>query len=169
MSLVFIVALFGASCGSSSPRKQATAAVRGPGFRFSAPASWRVRHTAASVVAESRADPAARVSAVVYRLAKTYTPDRFAQAAKELDGVARTLAQDAGGSVTDAETTAVAGLRIRAYRFTARAPQGRRYDDRVGFVLDGKREVQLLCQAPSGAGDPDGACALLFRSFTLTG
>ena len=169
MSLALIVALFGASCGSSSPRKQATTAVRGPAFRFSAPASWRVRRAAASVVAESRADPAARVSAVVYRLATTYTPDRFAEAAKELDGVAAKLAHDAGGSVTDAETTAVAGLEIRAYRFTARAPQGRRYDDRVGFVLHGRREVQLLCQAPSGAGDPDGACALLFSSFTLTG
>jgi hypothetical protein len=33
-------------------------------------------------------------------------------------------------------------------------------------VLQGKREYQLLCRAPAGAGDPDGACALLYASFT---
>ena len=63
----------------------------------------------------------------------------------------------------------VDGRRIRAYRFSAKRSGDGAYADRVGFVLDGKREVQLLCEAPAAAGDPEGACALLFASFRLTG
>lgn len=140
-----------------------------PDFRFSVPRAWSIRRTPTSVAARSRASPPAIVSAAVYRLARTYTPDRFGAATKELDGVATQLARKAGGSITEAETTTVDGRRIRAYRFTARSGQGQPYDDRVGFVLSGRREVQLLCQAPAGTGDPDGACGLLFDSFTLTG
>jgi hypothetical protein len=105
----------------------------------------------------------------VYRLAKPYTPERFGAAVKELDGVAAELARKAGGAITSAETTTVGGRKIRAYRFTAHSTDGERYEDRVGFVLSGTREVQLLCQAPAGANDPDGACGLLFKSFALTG
>ena len=60
---------------------------------------------------------------------------------------------------TESKTTTVDGGKIRAYRFEAKGLQ-----TRVGFVLRGKREYQLLCQASSG--DPDGACALLFSSFS---
>lgn len=115
----------------------------------------------------SPGDPPVLVSAVVYRLGKPYTPDQFGAATKELDGVAAKLARAAGGSVTARETTTVDGRRIRAYRFTATF-SGRPYEDRVGFVLSGRREVQLLCQAPAGADDPAGACARLFDSFSLS-
>ncbi len=143
--------------------------MHGPAFRFSAPRAWSVHGTATTTSARSRGVPPAIVSAAVYRLARAYTPARFAAAAKELDGVAAQLAGKAGGHVTSGETTTVDGRQIRAYRFTARSAQGQGYEDRIGFVLAGKREVQLLCQAPAGTGDPDGACALLFGSFTLTG
>ncbi len=143
--------------------------VTGPGFRFAAPAAWSVGHGERSVSARSGGTAPAVVSASWYVLGKTYAPSAFAAAAKELDGVAARLAQAAGGKVTAAETTSVDGRKVRAYRFTAKRSGGGAYVDRAGFVLAGKREVQLLCEAPATAGDRDGACALLFASFTLTG
>jgi hypothetical protein len=170
VSLIPIVALFAAACGSSEKKHVAVRSVRGPGFRFSVPQTWSVRRTATSASARSPGDTSQpTVSANVFRLAKRYAPARFARATAELDAVAAQLARKAGGTITESATTTVAGRRIRAYRFTARSVSGRHYEDRVGFVLVGRREIQLLCQAPAGAGDPDGACRLLFASFRLTG
>ena len=105
------------------------------------------------------------VSATAYRLTKAYSPGLFVQAAKELDGVVAKLVQASRGTLIESVTTTVDGQRIRAYRFTSH-PSGRpSTDDRIGFVLEGRHEYQLLCRAPAGAGDPDSACALLFGSF----
>jgi hypothetical protein len=171
--VLFILPLFAVSCGgssssSTSKSSEATRVVYGPGFRFTAPAHWSVRRTTRSVAARSPSDRSVVVSATVYRLGKPYTADQFDAAARELDGVAKALARAAGGSVTASETTTVDGRRIRAYRFTATS-SGRPYEDRVGFVLDGRRELQLLCQAPAGSDDPAGACARLFDTFSLSG
>lgn len=170
--IILIVPLFAVSCGSSgkpAPRSVATQVVRGPGFRFSAPAAWHVSHTARAAVVQRASDGSALVSASLYRLGRAYTPDRFDTAAKELDKVAARLAKAANGAVTSSETTTVEGRKIRAYRFTSHPASGGSYANRVGFVLEGKREVELLCQARAGEGDPAGACSLLFSSFTLTG
>ena len=102
------------------------------------------------------------------QLEKAYAPAQFAQAAKELDLVAANLATQLGGRVTSSRTTTVARMRIRRYALSVRDAQGNRVDDDLGFVLSGRREVQLLCQAATGSGDPDGACALLFSTFKLT-
>lgn len=110
---------------------------------------------------------AALVSATAFTLIKPYAPALFAWAEKELDGVAAKLALESNGTLTASATTTVDGTRIRAYRFTGRPAKGAPYDERIGFLLRGKREVELLCQASAGAGDPDGACALLFSSFKL--
>ena len=169
VSLLPIVALSAAACGSSTKQHFAERSVRGPGFRFSAPQAWSVHATATSASAKSSGTPPATVSAAVFRLVKAYSPARFAEATKELDDVAAELARKAGGSITESATTTVAGRKIRAYRFSARSAEGQRYENRIGFVLSGRREVQLLCQVPAGAGDPDGACGLLFDSFKLTG
>jgi hypothetical protein len=120
-----------------------------------APAGWQVSRTERAVKAHRGQ---AEVSVSVFPLVKAYDPAIFGRVAKELDGVATTLAERAGGTITERETTTVDGHKIRAYRFAAHG-----VDTRVGFVLRGKREYQLLCRAPSG--DPDAACALLFRSF----
>jgi hypothetical protein len=170
---LLIVALFAVSCGASD-RRAATAAgetkvVAGPGFRFTAPASWRVRRTDRSAAARDPDAGVGAVSAVVYRLGKPYEPAEFDASVAELDGVARRLARASGGELTGKETTTVDGRKVRAYRFTAQAADGSATEDRVAFVLSGKREVQLLCVAPKGAGDPAGACGLLFDSFSLDG
>ena len=81
--------------------------------------------------------------------------------------MAAELAARSHGELKTESTTTVDGRRIRAYRFTGRPASGAAYVERIGFVLEGKREYQLLCQAASDAGDPDGACALLFASFHL--
>ena len=94
-----------------------------------------------------------RVSVTTYTLQKPYSPALFAAAAKELDRVAAKLAAAAGGTLSQKQTITVAGEKIRAYRFGTM---------RIGFVLAGQREYQLLCEKP---GD---ACTLLFKSFTLT-
>jgi hypothetical protein len=124
------------------------------------PQSWRVTRPANGVVA--RKDNF-RVSVTTFPLLKTYEPGMFDAVARELDGVAAKLAAQAGGKVTERVTTTVDGRKIRAYRYTGGPTQ-----TRIGFVLDGKREYQLLCEAPTGASDPNGACTLLFDSFTLT-
>jgi len=138
--------------------------VTGPGFRFAVPARWTVARVERGVGARRGSS---LVSATAFTLLKPYSPSLFGEAAKELDGVAAKLAAESNGAVTERTTTTVDGRRIRAYRFTGRPHTGAAYAERIGFVLQGRREVQLLCQADSGAGDPDGACALLFASFHL--
>jgi hypothetical protein len=166
ISLAAILAFLASSCGSSSPPPTvATKVVHGPGFTFSTPAAWRVRQTDTSVAAESPDTGKATVAASVMELEKAYEPAQFAEAAKELDRVAAKLAAQLGGSVTSSRTTTVARMRIRRYSLAVRDAQGDRVDDDLGFVLSGKREVQLLCQAAAGSGDPDGACGLLFGTF----
>jgi hypothetical protein len=101
---------------------------------------------------------ASRVSVTRYTLQKPYRPALFAAAAKELDGIARKLAAEAGRKLTEKQTVRVDGKRIRAYRFGT---------TRIGFVLVGKREYQLLCELPPNGRDADGACDLLFKSFSV--
>jgi hypothetical protein len=124
------------------------------------PQGWQVARRPNRIAAR-KGD--ALVSVTLFPLVKPYDPAKFAAAAKELDGVAATLAARAGGTLTERATTTVAGRKIRTYRYT--------YGDtelRLGFVLDGMREYQLLCQAPAARNDPDGACTLLFDSFTVS-
>jgi hypothetical protein len=129
--------------------------VRGPGFSFAAPGAWRTSRTQRAVLAT---DGSARVSVTSYLLQKAYRPAMFAAAALELDQVAAKLAAQSGEQVTQRETIEVAGRKIRAYRLGAR---------RIGFVLVGLHEYQLLCEPPSAGQDPGGACALLFKSFSV--
>lgn len=162
--LVFLVA----SCGGSAKHAPAPApiAVRGAGFRFEAPAGWKTSHTASAAVARRDAAGGTLVSATSFPLRKAYSPALFDLAAKELDRVAAQLAAQAHGTLTERATVTVDGARIRAYRLIVRPASGTAYDERIGFVLEGKREFQLLCRAPAGSSDPDGACALLYSTFT---
>lgn len=93
-----------------------------------------------------------------FRLLKPYDPKRFSAAARELDSVAARLAVQAGGKLTESVTTVVAGRRIRAYRFASKG-----VPTRVGFVLVGRREYQLVC-----SGDTGGPCDMLFSSFSVS-
>jgi hypothetical protein len=133
--------------------------VHGAGFRFSVPPGWTVRRGVGVVSAQSGK---AIVSATTFTLLKPYDPKIYAKVAAELDRNVAKLVAQAHARLTEKLTTTVAGRTVRAYRYTAGS-----FDTRLGFVLNGRREVQLLCRAPAGSADPDGACSLLFRSFTL--
>ena len=133
--------------------------MRGDGFSFSAPRRWSVARTDKGVVARRST---ALVSATRFTLLKAYDPATFDRVVVELDRTASKLAAEAGGTVTQKATTTVGSRKIRDYRYSAGG-----YTTRIGFVLDGKREVQLLCRARLGTEDPDGACGLLFRTFSL--
>jgi hypothetical protein len=145
------------ACGSGTKTLSvSTRVVRGPGFSFSAPGGWSTNRTQQAVAALSGKS---RVSVTTYTLQKLYRPALFAAAAKELDGIAAKLASEAGGRITRKQTVIVDGEKVRAYRFGT---------TRIGFVLVGKREYQLLCQLPPAGKDADGGCALLFKSFNVS-
>jgi hypothetical protein len=144
-----------AGCGGGGGDGGDTRIVRGDGFRFEAPADWKVTGAAAT---HGSVD---RVEVMTFRLVKPYRPELFDAAARELDGVAVRLAEQLHGKVAARSTVTAAGGKARSYRID--------YDGKsthVTFVLGGRREYQLLCRRPSD-GD-DAACRLLVRSFRLT-
>jgi hypothetical protein len=152
---VALLSILAACGGGAKTHPVSTRVVTGPGFSFSAPAGWSTNRTQRAVAVSSGKS---RVSVTTYTLQKPYRPALFAAAAKELDGIAEKLAAEAGATLTQKQTVEVDGRRIRAYRFGS---------TRIGFVLSGKREYQLLCQLPPAGHDADGACDLLFKSFSL--
>jgi hypothetical protein len=156
VALFFILAACG---GSQESERTPVTLIHGPGFGFSAPPGWVTRRKGG--VVEARNGQAV-VSATPFTLLKPYDPSLFAKVVAELDRNAEKLAAQARGTLEEKVTTTVAGRKIRAYRYTAKG-----FSTRIGFVLAGRREVQLLCRAPSATPDPGGACALLFHSFTL--
>lgn len=130
----------------------------GNGYTFAAPAAWKVKRTARTVSAED--GDVDRVQVTTFRLVKPYRPALFAAAAKELDRVAAELARRLDGKIASAKTLDVADRKVRTYRID--------YDGKtqqLTFVLDGRREYQLLCRRDSDGGDE--ACQLLVSSFAL--
>jgi len=151
LALLFILAACG---GSAAPERAPARTVTGPGFTVSVPQGWSVRTTRRSMTARANGD---LVSVTQFTLLKPYDPAKFEAAAAELDRVAAQLAAKYGSTITKRETIEVDGRKIRAYRFTA---DGRPM--RIGFVLDGSTEYQLVC-----SGDTTEPCELLFSSFAV--
>ena len=147
LALLFILSACG---GGTKTQPLSTRVVRGPGFSFSAPGGWHTTRTQHSVTSSGGG---AQVSVTTYTLQKPYRPALFAAAARELDRVAAQLAAEAGQKLTESQTVVVAGRKIRAYSFGT---------TRIGFVLVGRREYQLLCR-PTGT-----ACRLLFETFSVS-
>ncbi len=154
--------------GSTSGQPARNAVVKGIGFEFEAPPGWTTRTVGRAVEARQDAGGSTVVSATAFTLLKPYNPTLFALAAKELDGIAAKLAVQSHSALVESKTVTVGGQKVRAYRLTVKPDSGTAFDERIGFVLHGKREYQLLCRAPVGAGDPDGACALLYATFKLS-
>lgn len=143
-----------AACGSGGHASESAQLVRGDGFTVSVPASWSASVQKGRIAARSGG---ALVSVTRFRLQRRYEPSMFAAAVPQLDRVAAGLAAEAKAKLTARATEVVAGRRSRVYRYR---------DSKIGFVLAGRFEYQLLCRSPGG-GDPDGACALLFSSFAV--
>jgi plasmid stabilization system protein ParE len=157
--LLLGAALAAAGCGGSGATK--TQALTGADFGFSAPGGWAVKRTAQMVEA-ARGDRA--VSVTVFTLKRAFTPQLWPEVVPELDRVAASLADQLRGRAGTGTTVTLAGHRARSYEISFRR-DNRDFVERITFVLDGKREFQLLCRYPAGTDEP--ACAALGSSFRL--
>jgi hypothetical protein len=155
--LLLTVVVILAGCGGAGAEKTPQL-VRGPGFHFGAPDGWDVRRSARTVAAEH--GDVDRVQVTRFRLAKRYEPALFAAATRELDRVAEQLARRLGGRVVSRKTVVVDHRNSRWYRIEY---NGRVHE--ITFVLDGRREYELLCRREKD-GD-DAACRTLVRTFAL--
>jgi hypothetical protein len=152
------VLALGILAGCGGVRGEGSQEVRGGGYRFAAPAGWTVTRTPTSAAASS--GPVDRVQVQTFRLVRPYRAELFAAASRELDRVADRLAAQLGGRVVTRASLRVADRDGRAYRIE--------FDGRVTeitFVLDGRREYELLCRRPAAA---DGEiCRAFVGSFEL--
>jgi len=130
--------------------------VSGPGFRFAAPAAWRVARTGRAVSASQDSE---LVQVSTFRLVKPYTPKLFDRVEGELSARMREVAAATGGKVTASKTVTAGGIRSHAYDVTVGD-----HVDQYTFVLRGMREYQLLCRRLSAHGTE--ACDALIASFT---
>ena len=151
-------------CGGEGAEPLNERRLEGPGFVFSAPATWRIERTERSVAAHP---PEGRelISVTVFRLAKPFRPARWPAAVRELDRVAAQLAARLRGELVARETAPLAGLRSRRYTIAYRAGD-EELRQRLAFALRGRREYQLLCRlsgSPSAAAAA--ACERLVSSF----
>ena len=162
LAVAAAAALCVTGCGSSGHKPTAAKdrQVVGSGYRFAAPPSWRVRRRGPSVsVGSGRTD---LVSVTVFGLARRYEPRLWTKAVPALDQAAAQVAAQLHGTIERRSTVIVAGRRARQYEI-AYSRSGRRLVLRTAFLLDGRRELQLLCRFEAGA--DDGACRSFFSSF----
>lgn len=133
--------------------------VRGDGYSFSAPGGWKVTRAGTSVAA---ARGSQSVSVTTFRLIRPYRPKLWGQVVTELDGVAAKLAAELRGRVVAVRAVQAGGTAARQYDlgFTR---NGDRLVEQITFVLQARREYELLCRSKEGKDEP--ACALLRSSF----
>ena len=151
---MLVVALILAGCGGSGSGNWQQ--VQGDGFTFEAPDSWTVTGAAATSGAVDR------VEVLEFRLVRPYDPARRAATSRELDGVADRVAAQLKGSVSSRRSLEVATLDARSYSIDF----GGKVEE-ITFVLNGRREYELLCRRSAGADDT--ACARLLASFAVAG
>jgi hypothetical protein len=144
-----------AGCGGGGGGWQG---VSGDGFRFSAPPGWTVAQSS-SAVGASQGD-VDRVQVQVFHLVQPYQSTLFAEAARELDRRVEQLASLQKGRVASSLTVKVDRMDARSYRI-AYGP----LVEEITFVLDGRREYELLCRREATA--PDETCRRFLASFAL--
>ncbi len=102
------------------------------------------------------------VSVTVFPLGRPFQPALWDKTAPELDRVAVQLAAELGGRVATRAGATLAGHRARTYDISFKRG-GKNVVERIAFILQGRREYQLLCRF---VGD-DSACRHFRQSFTL--
>src|SRR3954453_4673551 len=158
-----VVLLLLAGCGSGGGGKAETGKrVRGPGYRFSAPADWAVARSPRVVQAS---DGLTLVSVTLFPLIHPFREALWNKVVPELARVASGVAQQQKGQVASSRTTTVAGRRARSYDIHYER-DGKQLVERITFVLRGKTEYYLLCRY---AGGDTGACDRLLATFVLAG
>jgi hypothetical protein len=156
---VLVAAVLAAGCGGGN---SGTRIIGGTGYSFSAPADWSVVGGPRSLRAEHGVQV---VSVTRFPLLRAFRTELWSKAVPEMDRSAAGLAADQHGTVTARVTTTVAGQRARRYDI-AYELGGKKLTERVGFVLRGRTEYELLCRFEQGKGSS--ACGLLFSSFRLS-
>jgi hypothetical protein len=145
-----------AGCGGSGSGESKFVPVSGSGFRFEAPAGWKVQ---AIPRGRGASHDSELVQVAAFPLVKAYDPALFHKVATELAVRMQEIAQRTGGTVTQVETVTPAGIRSHSYHVTVGD-----HVDQYTFVLRGKREYQLLCRRRSSSNDA--FCKRLIASFT---
>lgn len=138
------------------------------GFTAQAPAGWKLERAPRTVLARSPDGPES-VAVATFRLAKPFRPELWVEAVAELNDVAARLAErlGSGALVVQSGSTTLAGRRGRRY-FIEYRRDGQPMQDRVFFLLSGRREYQLTCRIVVDEDDADvEACDELMRSFRL--
>lgn len=152
---VVVALLILSGCGgSSAPKAQL---VRGPGFRFEAPAGWKVERSQRQVTATHGSE---RVQVATFPLLKPYSSALFERVAKELAERMSQVASQVHGTVSGPKTVIAGGIRSHSYQ----VDDGDHVDEYT-FVLRGMQEVQLLCRRNSSSSDA--ACKQLISGFQL--
>jgi hypothetical protein len=155
-----VIVLSGCGSGGHKAATEDVQEILGTGFSFSAPSSWKVQRSGATLAAAS--GPVDLVSVTTFPLARRYEPKLWNKIVPALDRAAGQLAAQLHGRLTSRGTVVVAGRRARRYDIGYRRA-GRQLVERAVFVLEGRHEHELLCRFEAG-GD-DGACATLVRTF----
>ena len=154
-----------AACGTSGSGAESQQ-LRGIGFTASAPSGWEVERAPRTVLA-GRPDGPESVAVAVFRLAKPFREGLWDEAVGELNDVAARLAERLGSTalVVRSGSSTLDGRRARSYVISYRR-NGRALEDRVVFLLRGRREYQLTCRILVDEDDADvTACDELKRSF----
>lgn len=144
-----------AGCGGSGEPKAKFESVSGNGFRFDAPAGWKVAAIPRGIGASHDSE---MVQVAAFPLVKAYAPALFDRVATELAVRMQQIAQQTGGKLQQVETVSPAGIKSHSYRVDVGD-----HLDQYTFVLRGKREYQLLCRRRSSSSDA--FCARLISSF----
>jgi hypothetical protein len=155
-SALLLAALILAGCGGSGGGKPMQH-LAGPGFRFDAPGGWQVTRGQGRVTAGSGND---LVQVVTFRLLRPYSQNLFSKVAKELEVRMTTVAGQTGGTLAGSQVVTAGGIRAHSYQVRA----GSRIDQYT-FVLQGRREYQLLCRRDAKKGDA--ACRQLLQTFAI--
>jgi len=152
---LLLAAVILAGCGGSSVAKPQV--VAGPGYRFAAPAGWKIERAPRQTSATSDSE---LVRVATFALVKPYRPALFGRVATELAARMDEVAKQEGGTVSGGRAVIAGGVRSHSYVVKAGD-----HDDEYTFVLVGMREYQLLCRRRSSSSDS--ACRQLIASFLL--
>jgi hypothetical protein len=151
---LLVAATIFAGCGGSGAGEPAQT-VNGRGFRFDAPAGWTVQRSGRLVSASKDGD---LVQVATFSLLKPYNPALFGRVERELHMRMQEIAAQSGGRVSGNSTVTAGGIRSHSYQVVAGD-----HVDEYTFVLQGKREYQLLCRRATSSGSD--ACDQLVKSF----
>jgi hypothetical protein len=154
LSIVVALVILSGCGGSSAPKAQL---VQGPGFRFRAPAGWKIVRAPRQVSATHGSE---RVQVATFPLLKPYSDALFDRVATELKARMGQVASQVHGTVAGAKTVTASGIRSHSYDVQVDG-----HVEEYTFVLRGMHEVQLLCRRTTSSSDT--ACKQLISGFEL--